>query len=136
MKYLLDTNIISGLFHRDRSRTILPRFAAQPRGAIVTSGIVVHELAYGVAKSTRREQHGRRLALFLADVEPLPFTREDAEVAGEIRAALAAAGTPIGSYDVLIAGQAKARGLVLVTNNTREFTRVAGLETADWSRGD
>jgi tRNA(fMet)-specific endonuclease VapC len=60
------------------------------------------------------------------------FSREDAREAGEIRATLAEAGTPIGPYDLLIAGQARARALVVVTHNTREFSRVAGLQTEDW----
>lgn len=62
----------------------------------------------------------------------LDFDREDARRAGEIRAHLAAAGAPIGPYDALIAAQALARGLVLVTHNTREFARVPGLGVEDW----
>jgi tRNA(fMet)-specific endonuclease VapC len=64
--------------------------------------------------------------------ETVGFDREDARHAGEVRAALAAAGTPIGAYDVLIAGQARSRDLVLVTRNAREFDRVAGLRVEDW----
>ena len=64
----------------------------------------------------------------ILDIDP-----EDARVAGEIRAELARAGTPIGPYDILIAGQAKARGLTLVTNNTGEFRRVVGLKLDDWT---
>ena len=63
----------------------------------------------------------------------LDFTADDAVTAGAIRAELARLGTPIGPFDLLIAGQAKARGLCVVTNNTREFTRVAGLEVEDWT---
>jgi tRNA(fMet)-specific endonuclease VapC len=62
----------------------------------------------------------------------IEFDQEDARQAGEIRATLAAAGTPIGPYDVLIAGQARARSLVLVTRNTGEFSRVGGLHVEDW----
>lgn len=64
--------------------------------------------------------------------EVLEFDREDARQAGEIRATLALKGTPIGTYDVLIAGQAKARDLILVTHNTREFKRIRGLRIEDW----
>ena len=60
------------------------------------------------------------------------FDREDARQAGEIRAALAATGTPIGPYDVLIAGQARARDLILITRNVSEFSRVSGLRVEDW----
>ena len=63
----------------------------------------------------------------------LSFDEEDARISGEIRAQLAKKGTPIGPYDVLIAGQALARGLTLVTANTREFSRVEGLRLVDWS---
>jgi len=60
------------------------------------------------------------------------FSREDARDAGEVRSSLAAKGTPIGPYDVLIAGQARARGLVLITRNTDEFARVPRLLMEDW----
>jgi tRNA(fMet)-specific endonuclease VapC len=62
----------------------------------------------------------------------LDFDKEDAQQAGEVRALLASNGTPIGAYDVLIAGQAVARNLILVTHNTREFGRVPGLRLEDW----
>jgi tRNA(fMet)-specific endonuclease VapC len=74
------------------------------------------------------------LSTFLAlDVTPWPFEPEDAEEAGDIRAGLERAATPIGPYDVLIAAQARRRDALLVTTNTREFTRVPGLKTADWA---
>ncbi len=87
-------------------------------------------LFHGAYRSARQSQNlalldGLRLAA-------LEFDNEDARQAGEIRAALAAAGTPIGPYDVLIAGQALARGLVLVTHNAGEFSRVSGLLIEDW----
>ncbi len=63
----------------------------------------------------------------------IPFDKEDAIAAGNIRATLALAGTPIGPFDTLIAGQALCRGLTLVTANTREFSRVEGLRVEDWS---
>jgi tRNA(fMet)-specific endonuclease VapC len=72
--------------------------------------------------------------LLLADFPVLDFDQRDAYVAGDIRAALAAKGTPIGPYDALIAGQARARDLVVVTNNTGEFARVDGLRVEDWTR--
>lgn len=74
------------------------------------------------------------LRLLFTDLEILDLEREDARAAGEIRAELARRGTPIGPYDVLIAGQAMARGLPLVTNNTAEFERVAGLRLEDWTK--
>jgi tRNA(fMet)-specific endonuclease VapC len=62
----------------------------------------------------------------------LPLDLEDARHAGELRARLAARGTPIGAYDILIAGQARARGLVLITRNLREFERAPGLNAENW----
>jgi tRNA(fMet)-specific endonuclease VapC len=74
------------------------------------------------------------LSAFLAlDVTPWPFDAADAEEAGDIRAALERAGTPIGAYDILIAGQARRRGAVLVTANTAEFRCVPGLRIEDWA---
>ena len=77
-----------------------------------------------------------RLLVFLQlPISILPLEPEDAEEAGEIRAALERAGTPIGPYDVLIAGQARRRDALLVTANSREFARVPGLKTEDWAAG-
>jgi tRNA(fMet)-specific endonuclease VapC len=67
------------------------------------------------------------------DVTPWPFEPEDAEEAGDIRAALERSGTPIGPYDTLIAAQARRRGALLVTANRREFARVPGLRSEDWA---
>jgi tRNA(fMet)-specific endonuclease VapC len=130
--YLLDTDTLIALLHPERRRAVLPRLLAQPRGGAVTSVIVAHELYFGAGKSARPEDNRRRFDLLFQDVEPLAFERADAEAAGEIRAQLRAQGTPTGPYDVLIAGQALARGLTLVTGNTREFTRVNGLSVANW----
>jgi tRNA(fMet)-specific endonuclease VapC len=87
-------------------------------------------LFYGAFKSRRAAQN---LALIDAlQFEVLEFDKEDARQAGEIRALLASEGTPIGPYDVLIAGQALAREMILVTRNTQEFGRVIGLQIEDW----
>jgi tRNA(fMet)-specific endonuclease VapC len=93
--------------------------------------IVLYEIWYGIKKSARARANAAVLAVFLSlDVMPWPFEPEDA---GEIRAALQRAGTPIGPYDVLVAAQARRRGAVLITANEREFARVAGLKTEDWA---
>jgi tRNA(fMet)-specific endonuclease VapC len=90
----------------------------------------VHELFYGAFKSSRAAQN---LALIDAlQFAVLEFDKEDARQAGALRALLAAKGTPIGAYDVLIDGQAVAQNLSLVTHNTREFGRVPGLQFEDW----
>ena len=105
--------------------------------AITTSSLVVFELWYGVAKSARSEVNARRLHTFLTGpVDVLDFDDADAEAAGTIRAALEAAGTPIGAYDTLIAGQATRRGMTLVTANTREFSRVDRLAWEDWAHAE
>jgi tRNA(fMet)-specific endonuclease VapC len=90
----------------------------------------MHELCFGAFKSQRRDRN-----LAIVDglrIEVIPFDQEDARHAGEIRADLAMQGTPIGAYDVLIAGQARARALIMVTRNLREFQRVEGLRSENW----
>ncbi len=135
MSYLLDTNICIALINLS-SRKARARFmqAAQRNAKISTSSIVAHELWYGVAKSQLTAQNARSLAAFLGGNIPiLDYTGQDARVAGEIRAQLERQGARIGEYDTLIAGQALARSLVLVTANTKEFSRVRGLAVEDWT---
>jgi tRNA(fMet)-specific endonuclease VapC len=96
--------------------------------------IAAHELYFGASKSARSIDNLARIGRLRIPV--VDFDREDAIEAGRIRAALAAAGTPIGPYDVLIAGQAKARDLILITCNTREFLRVGGLRVQNWESDD
>ncbi|HEX5325812.1 MAG TPA: type II toxin-antitoxin system VapC family toxin [Acetobacteraceae bacterium] len=128
MKYLLDANAVIGLLAGKVGLVKrVHRHAPQDFGL---SAIAAHELFFGACRS-------RRTAHNLARVEALRFAvlefdKEDARQAGEIRAALAVAGTPIGPYDVLIAGQARARGLILITHNVGEFSRVSGLHVEDW----
>jgi tRNA(fMet)-specific endonuclease VapC len=96
--------------------------------------VVLHELWYGIAKSQRTIANKQNLKKFLSGpLTVLDFDAEDARLSGEIRANLANRGAPIGPYDVLIAGQALARGFTLVTANTREFARVDGLRIANWT---
>jgi tRNA(fMet)-specific endonuclease VapC len=98
--------------------------------------IVAYELWYGVAKSGRPGKNAKRVQTFFAGpVSLLPFEGGDAQAAGKVRAALEAAGKPIGAYDVLIAGQAVRHKLMLVTSNQREFSRVKGLLWEDWGKG-
>jgi tRNA(fMet)-specific endonuclease VapC len=91
---------------------------------------VAHELFYGAYKGQRAVDNLARVEAL--QFETLNFDREDARMAGEIRAELASLGTPIGVYDVLIAGQAVARDLILITHNVREFQRVQKLRFEDW----
>jgi tRNA(fMet)-specific endonuclease VapC len=132
MRYLLDTNAVIALLN-DPASPVGRRLRTQQPVDVGTSAVVLHELYFGAFKSQRRE---RNLALVDAlRFEVLPLDTEDARHAGEIRAWLAAQGTPIGAYDLLIAGQARARGLVLVSRNLREFERVPGLKVENWQDG-
>jgi tRNA(fMet)-specific endonuclease VapC len=128
MRYLLDANVVIGLLNDATSK--LARRARRERPAdIAISAIVAHELFYGAFKSRRATQNVTVIdALQFAVLE---FDKEAARQAGEVRALLASRGAPIGPHDVLIAGQAKARNLILVTHNTDEFGRVPGLRFDD-----
>ena len=135
MSYLLDTNICIALINLS-SANVRMRFkqAVSRRAVIATSSIVVHELWYGVAKSQLVTRNAQALAVFLSrDIAVLDYTEQDAQAAGEIRAELERQGQRIGEYDTLIAGQAFARNLILVTANTNEFSRVKGLVVEDWT---
>ena len=129
MLFLLDTNAVIALLNDGASK--LARRARQYSPADVgISAIVSHELFYGAFKSKRAE---RNLALVDSlQFEVVDFDKEDSRHAGAIRAALGALGSTIGPFDVLIAGQARSRGLTLVSHNAREFSRVPGLRFEDW----
>ena len=133
--YLLDTNACIALINGTQAR-VRRRFqrAAARDSVVLVSSIVAFELWYGVGKSQRKEANTQRLEAFLAGpLEWTPFDDDDARAAGNVRAELEAAGTPIGAYDVLLAGQARRRGATLVTSNVREFGRVKGLKWEDWA---
>jgi tRNA(fMet)-specific endonuclease VapC len=105
------------------------------RTEIAVSPIVLFELWHGAAKSTRVAENTERIGAFLAGgFAVLDFDSEDARIAGEIRAELESAGTPIGPYDLLIAAQTIRRSATLVTANVSDFARVSGLRWEDWSR--
>jgi tRNA(fMet)-specific endonuclease VapC len=128
VRFLLDTNAVIAVLGGKPS--FLARVKQHRVGDFGVPSIVMHELFFGAFRSARQAANLARVDALQFEV--LDFDREDARRAGEIRAQLAAAGAPIGPYDALIAGQALARGLVLVTHNTREFVRVPGLRLEDW----
>lgn len=128
MRYLLDTNAVIAAMKGQAS--VMARLHALSPQEVAISSVVQHELYYGAYKSARR-QHNLDLVARL-QFAVLAFDAEDAQAAGEIRATLAQQGKPIGPYDCLIAGQAKARNLVLVSHNMAEFIRVPGLLLEDW----
>ncbi|MGX8012520.1 PIN domain-containing protein [Mesorhizobium sp. ORM8.1] len=128
MIYLLDTNAVIAVIAGDEGLLVLLK-KHEPQD-FALSAIVVHELYYGAEKSLRRSQNLARIEALQFPV--LEFDREDARHAGEIRATLAALGTPIGPYDALIGGQARARNLTLITRNMREFERIKDLAIEAW----
>lgn len=125
--FLLDTNVLSALIRGNDA--VISHMRNHSWTALVTSSVVMAELWSGALHAARPPLLKRIAGL---QFEVLPFDERDARRAGEIRAALLRAGTPIGAYDTLIAGQALARDLTLVTHNTREFIRVPGLRLEDW----
>ena len=130
MRYLLDTNAVIAILKSATSPIAAQIRRHDPR-EIVLSSIVTHELYFGAYKSQFPDANLKRLDALRFEV--LAFDKEDSIATGKVRAALQASGTPIGPFDVLIAGQALCRGLTLVTANTREFVRVQGLSVEDWS---
>jgi len=129
MRYLLDANAVIALLN-DTTSPIARRIRRYAPRDFGVSAVVIHELYYGAFKSQRVEQNVARVDALQFSV--LEFDEQDARHAGQIRAHLASKGRPIGPYDVLIAGQARARELTLVTHNTTEFERVQGLKVEDW----
>jgi tRNA(fMet)-specific endonuclease VapC len=136
LTYLLDTNACIALINGKPSLVRVRLQKALDGGAqALVSTVVAFELWYGVAKSARQEANAKRLETFFAGpLSLLPFEEEDAKAAGRVRAAIEAAGKPIGAYDLLIAGQALHHRLTLVTANAKEFGRVRGLVWEDWAK--
>lgn len=132
LRYLLDTNICIYIA-RQKPPAVLARFQTLAPGTIGMSVITYGELCFGAAKSQQAEQALNTLRA-LADVIPvLPMDDDVGTHYGEIRAVLERAGTPIGNNDLWIAAHARALDLTLVSNNTREFTRVPGLTLENWA---
>jgi len=135
VNYLLDTNVCIALIN-GTPPNVRPRLeqALKDGASVAVSAVVAFELWYGAAKSTRRQANRQRLETFFAGpLELVPFDDEDARAANGMRAALESASTPIGAYDLLIAGQALRYDATLVTANTAEFSRVSELRWEDWA---
>jgi tRNA(fMet)-specific endonuclease VapC len=133
MSFLLDTNTIIALLKDPLGGMLSWRIRQQRLGEVGTSAIVIHELISGALRGAPERRRANLDRVRELRFRTLPFDDADAESAGRIDAALKLAGTPIGTLDTLIAGQALARGLTVVTNNTREFKRVPGLSVVDWT---
>ncbi|TCT06350.1 type II toxin-antitoxin system tRNA(fMet)-specific endonuclease VapC [Paralcaligenes ureilyticus] len=130
LRYMLDTNICIFII-KNRPVQVRERFARHP-AQLCISTITLMELIYGAEKSVNAAANLSVVEGFTARLDVLDFSFDAAAHAGQVRAELAKLGTPIGPYDSQIAGHARALGLVLVTNNTREFERVPGLRVEDW----
>lgn len=131
MIYLLDTNVCIHLLNEKQSR-VIQNFRQHDPADIVLCSIVKAELLYGARRSQRMESNLQLLKAFFAPLQSLPFDNECAEHFGQIHADLLNQGKPIGPNDTLIAAIARAHDATLVTHNTAEFSRVAGLRLADW----
>ena len=130
LRYLLDTNLCIRVL-RDRPSALREHFNSEASGLAIST-IVLTELLHGAAKSASPIENREEVERFAARLAVLSFDEEAAAHAADIRAALEREGKMIGGYDVLIAGHARSRGLIVVTGNLGEFTRVDGLRCEDW----
>ena len=131
IRYLLDTNICIYIIKR-HPKQVIEHLRTLLVGDVAISAITLAELEYGAAKSSRPEQNREALIAFTAPLEVLPFDDNASLHYGEIRAELERSGMVIGAMDMLIAAHALSRSLKLVTNNSREFQRIHGLDIENW----
>jgi tRNA(fMet)-specific endonuclease VapC len=130
LKYMLDTNTVIYTI-KNRPEAVKQSFLAH-YGQMCISTITLMELIYGAEKSAAPDRNLRDVEGFAARLDVLDYDSAAAAHTGELRAELAKLGTLIGPYDQMIAGHARSRGLILVTNNVREFERVPGLRVDNW----
>ncbi len=130
LRYMLDTNLCIRVL-RDRPAGLRERFNLEA-AALCISSVTMAELMYGAEKSDRPAEKRQQVEAFAARLEILTFDADAAAHYGEIRASLERQGQVIGPYDLMIAGHARSRGLVVITGNLKEFSRVAGLRSEDW----
>lgn len=130
MRYALDTNTLVYFFKG--LGNVAGRLLAHPPSAIAIPSIVLFEIELGIAKSTSPEKRMNQLEALLEVTHLLPFAAREAREAALIRADLERRGEPIGPFDTLIAGTARAHNAVLVTHNISEFSRVPDLRCEDW----
>ena len=130
LRYLLDTNLCIRVL-RDRPAKLRERFNAEASGLCI-SDVVLYEWLYGAERSAKPVENRTAVEGFAARLTILPFDSAAAAHAANIRADLERRGASIGAYDLLIAGQGRSRGLIVVTGNLREFIRVQGLRSENW----
>lgn len=134
MKLMLDTNICIAII-KQKPKDILRKFNDYQVGQVCISSVTLAELRYGVAKSQYHQKNQAALDEFILPLEVADFDEAAADYYGRLRAGLERQSTPIGALDTMIAGHALSLNVALVTNNTREFSRVAGLQLLDWVAG-
>ncbi len=132
MTHLLDTNSCVDHLRGGHASNVTARLVAATPGSVVLCSVVVAELLYGAYRSAHQHQTLSQVQVFCRPFQSLPFDDRAADEYGRIRAHLAGLGTLIGPNDLLIASIALANGLILVTHNTSEFSRVPGLMMEDW----
>lgn len=130
LKYMLDTDTVIYTI-KNRPDQVRKRFK-QHNGQICISTVTLGELIFGAEKSAQPETNLQIIEGMLARMELVHFDESAAAHFGQIRAELAKVGTPIGPYDSMIAGHARALSLILVSNNQKEFNRVSGLRLENW----
>ncbi|WP_241390736.1 MULTISPECIES: type II toxin-antitoxin system tRNA(fMet)-specific endonuclease VapC [Serratia] len=130
LKYLLDTNTCIFTI-KNKPVHVRERFNLNTSRLCISS-VTLMELIYGAEKSQAPERNLAVLEGFIARLDVLNYDAAAAAHSGQIRAELSRQGLPIGPFDLMIAGHARSQGLIVVTNNTREFARVDGLRIEDW----
>jgi tRNA(fMet)-specific endonuclease VapC len=133
MRYLLDTNMCIFLIKR-KPDSVLTRLKESISMGVGISSITLSELEYGVQKSAHIQHNALNLLRFLTPFDIVSFDESAAREYGKIRVTLEKKGQPIGGMDMLIGAHAKALSATLVTNNTREFRRIGGLQVEDWTK--
>ncbi|MES2826264.1 MAG: tRNA(fMet)-specific endonuclease VapC [Pseudomonadota bacterium] len=130
LKYMLDTDIC--IYTINRKPAHLKRLFNAHIGQLCISSVTWGELICGAEKSSAATRNLEQLEGFSARLEILGFGGHEARQFGQVKAELELSGQPIGSYDMMIAGHARSAGLILITNNQREFKRVKGLRLENW----
>jgi len=131
IKFMLDTNMVICTI-KNKPTKIRETFKKHADQMCISS-VTLMELIYGAERSSRPEENLKTIEGLAARLDVLPYEDEAAAHTGQIRADLAKVGKPIGPYDNMIAGHARSRGLILVTNNENEFKRVSGLRLINWA---
>ncbi len=130
IKFMLDTNIV--IYTIKNKPTKVRETFKKHADQMCISSVTLMELIYGAERSSRPEENLKTIEGLAARLDVLPYEDEAAAHTGQIRSDLANVGKPIGPYDNMIAGHARSRGLILVTNNENEFKRVSGLRLINW----